>query len=611
MLGVVAEGYRIRWIRGQPVTPHRGKNPPTDEAGKAILDQEVAAMLTKGAIRAVPSSENEVVSGYFARPKKTPGKWRPIVSLKYTNSFIVYQRFKMCTPQRIKRWVRPNFWFVSIDLTDAYFCIPLAPAESRFTRFRWREVTYEYLCIMFGLGPSARVFTKVLGPALQFLRATFEIDIVAYLDDLLIQAEDQETCARHAHITVLLLQCLGYGVNFAKSSLTPARHIEHLGFAWDSVGLTVSLPQVKRDKIRRLAEELLTSGGSTGDQLRSLLGTLESTKLVTTEAPLHYRGLQAQMPKTRGGKHFPGKKFIVFRRAARLDLAWWASSFPLPQHTSTSLLPRSTTVEMWTDASGLFGWGGHDSRGQFAQGEWEGSQRDWHINLKELESARMTLDRLMRAGDTVSLSMDSTAAVAFVNKQGGTRSRLLCSSALKLWHMVLARGGWIQAHWVPREANEQADLLSKSGMEVWDFGLLPEVASGLFDRWFRPSADLFASSTFHQAGEYFSCYQDSGAARRDAFAVASWPQDSYAFPPPPLLPKVLEKIKGQGVTLILVAPRWTAAAWWSTLLSLTKEGPVSLGRAYSVCQARQGCRLPRLGRLVACLVDGARVRDPA
>ena len=223
----------------------------------------------------------------------------------------------------------------------------------------------------------------------------------------------------------------------------------------------------------------------------------------------------------------------------------------------------------------------------------------------------MTLDRLMRAGDTVSLSMDSTAAVAFVNKQGGTRSRLLCSSALKLWHMVLARGGWIQAHWVPREANEQADLLSKSGMEVWDFGLLPEVASGLFDRWFRPSADLFASSTFHQAGEYFSCYQDSGAARRDAFAVASWPQDSYAFPPPPLLPKVLEKIKGQGVTLILVAPRWTAAAWWSTLLSLTKEGPVSLGRAYSVCQARQGCRLPRLGRLVACLVDGARVRDPA
>ena len=85
MLGVVAEGYRIRWIRGQPVTPHRGKNPPTDEAGKAILDQEVAAMLTKGAIRAVPSSENEVVSGYFARPKKTPGKWRPIVSLKYTN----------------------------------------------------------------------------------------------------------------------------------------------------------------------------------------------------------------------------------------------------------------------------------------------------------------------------------------------------------------------------------------------------------------------------------------------------------------------------------------------------------------------------------------------
>ena len=37
-------------------------------------------MLKKKAIRVFSSSEDEVVSGYFARPKKAAGKFRPIVS---------------------------------------------------------------------------------------------------------------------------------------------------------------------------------------------------------------------------------------------------------------------------------------------------------------------------------------------------------------------------------------------------------------------------------------------------------------------------------------------------------------------------------------------------
>ena len=67
----------------------------------------------------------------------------------------------------------------------------------------------------------------------------------------------------------------------------------------------------------------------------------------------------------------------------------------------------------------------------------------WHINMKELEVARLSLRSVMEQGDIVHLHMDSMAAVAFVNRQGGTRARILCTVAVDLWREVLAKQGWV------------------------------------------------------------------------------------------------------------------------------------------------------------------------
>ena len=87
------------------------------------MDQEVEAMLKKKAIKKLTSSEDEVVSGYFARPKKN-GKWRPIVLLKFTNTSIVYKNIRIVTAVDIATWIRPSYYMALIDLTEAYFSIP-------------------------------------------------------------------------------------------------------------------------------------------------------------------------------------------------------------------------------------------------------------------------------------------------------------------------------------------------------------------------------------------------------------------------------------------------------------------------------------------------------
>ena len=64
----------------------------------------------------------------------------------------------------------------------------------------------------------------------------------------------------------------------------------------------------------------------------------------------------------------------------------------------------------------------------------------------------------MRKGDHVLLEMDSTAAVSFINRMGGTRSATLRDKALEIWDMVLAREAWLTARWIPRENNQVAEL---------------------------------------------------------------------------------------------------------------------------------------------------------
>ena len=53
---------------------------------------------------------------------------------------------------------------------------------------------------------------------------------------------------------------------------------------------------------------------------------------------------------------------------------------------------------------------------------------------------------LTKDEDVINLHMDSQVSVAFVNRIGGTRSRILCAAALDLWKMVLSKMGWVKAH---------------------------------------------------------------------------------------------------------------------------------------------------------------------
>ena len=105
---LIRRGFRLIWADQKPPL-HKSSiqfpTPPSWEE-QQVIDQEVKEMLTKGAIERVfnPSSPG-FYSRIFTIPKATGG-FRPILDLAPLNKFLKKRKFRMDSPQLIRKEVR-------------------------------------------------------------------------------------------------------------------------------------------------------------------------------------------------------------------------------------------------------------------------------------------------------------------------------------------------------------------------------------------------------------------------------------------------------------------------------------------------------------------------
>lgn len=83
-------------------------------------------------------------------------------------------------------------WFKSVDLTDAYFQVPIAVHHRKFLRFSCKNQTYQFRVLPFGFSLAPRVFTRCIKAAMSPLWSQ-GLWILLYLDDFLLctQMRDQ------------------------------------------------------------------------------------------------------------------------------------------------------------------------------------------------------------------------------------------------------------------------------------------------------------------------------------------------------------------------------------------------------------------------------------
>ena len=112
-----------------------------------------------------PVSSDHPKSGFYSRlfqVHKKSGGWRPVIDLSRLNRHVITPHFKMETLDSVRLSLRKHDWAISLDLTDAYFHIPIHPKSRRYLRFHFMGKTYKFRAIAFGLAPAPYVFSRIV-----------------------------------------------------------------------------------------------------------------------------------------------------------------------------------------------------------------------------------------------------------------------------------------------------------------------------------------------------------------------------------------------------------------------------------------------------------------
>ncbi len=238
---------------------------------------------------------------------------------------------------------------------------------------------------------------------------------------------------------------------------------------------------------------------------------------------------------------------------------------------------------VFTDAS-TTDWGA-TYNGHAVSGVWTGPQLHWHINCLELLAVRLALSclrgRLQRKD--VLVRTDNTATVAYINRQGGLRSRRMSQLARHLSQKHLRS---LCAIHIPGVFNRAADELSRAALPG-EWRLHPQAVQLIWGRFGAAQVDLFASPETTHCQEFYSLTE--ATIGTDALAH-SWPRGlrKYAFPPVSLLAQTLCKIREDEEQVLLVAPYWPNRTWFPELMLLATAPPWPIPLRKDLLSQRRG-----------------------
>ena len=68
----------------------------------------------------------------------------------------------METAESIRKLIRQGEWVTSIDLTDAYFHVPVHPQSEKYLRFQTKKGVFQFWALPFGVATAPLEFTQIV-----------------------------------------------------------------------------------------------------------------------------------------------------------------------------------------------------------------------------------------------------------------------------------------------------------------------------------------------------------------------------------------------------------------------------------------------------------------
>ena len=242
ILEIVKHGLKLEFLSVAPLTEPFRVTYNTKENGN--ISQEISKLLKKKVIVKTIAEKGDFFSSVFLRAKKDES-YRMILNLKKLNKYIDSKHFKMESLQNVLHMVKSGVWMASVDLKDAYYSVPINKDYQTYLKFLW-EYPLKFIVIPNGYGPAMRAFTKLMKP-FSFLRSEGYLSVI-YVDNCYLQGDSFTKCAENVIRTIDILESLGFYIKMEKSEIIPKQQITFLGVITDSLHMTITLTNEKKQK---------------------------------------------------------------------------------------------------------------------------------------------------------------------------------------------------------------------------------------------------------------------------------------------------------------------------------------------------------------------------
>lgn len=214
-------------------TPIKQRYYPVSPYVQKEMDEELQRMLDLGVIEKSSSSWSNPIVGV----RKPNGKLRLCLDSRRLNAVSKTDAFPLPYISRILGRLRGTKYLSSIDLSDAFWQIPLAQADKGKTAFTLPgRGLFQFISLPFGLHGAAQSLCRLMDSVLGY---DLEPYVHVYLDDILICTDTFEE-----HLSLIKevgkrLQQANLSISRAKSKFC-MRKLNYLGYVIDEKGINVN-----------------------------------------------------------------------------------------------------------------------------------------------------------------------------------------------------------------------------------------------------------------------------------------------------------------------------------------------------------------------------------
>lgn len=354
----------------------------------------------------------------------------------------------------------PGCFLFKKDLQRAYRQIPVDPRDYIFLGYHWNDLLYFDLVLPFGLRSATLACQRTTNAIAHLFNSIYHHQCVNYIDDF----GGVEACYDDALAAFQDLENLFNSLGLESSpekDCPPSTRMIFLGLIYDTVAMTMEVPDDKLARASELIRHWLSSPRSTKSDLQSLIGKLSYICACISPGKIFMQRMLSEL------RRLPNKSSRFTPSSALLaDLRWW-NEF-LAVYNGVSLLRSSpwidSPVRFCTDAC-LSGIGGFFD-GRFFHSSYPPFFDTTSLSIASLEMLAVIISLKLWSeelrGQRILVRTDNQNTEVAINT-GRSRVPFVQSCLRELWFYASRFDFELRALYIPGHQNTIADSLSR-----WD-----------------------------------------------------------------------------------------------------------------------------------------------